>query len=212
MRYRVAVFDCDGVLINSETSNRAYYNELLRRAGRSPLTEEEFSFVHAHTAEESVEHLFREELNLPIEMRNQAFYEMKKLYYNDYLGLLELEPGVRETLLRIRPPMKTAIFTNRTTTMPRITESFMFDSLFDCIKTALDVKRPKPDPGGLIEIIEFFGVTPNELVYIGDTKIDELVASAAGVDFIAYKNNRLNAMFHVKHFNEISCLLEKGGE
>lgn len=209
MRYRVAVFDCDGVLINSEISNRSYYNELLSRVGRSLLTDEEFSFVHAHTAEESVEYLFREELNLPPVLKDLALYEMKRLSYNDYLELLELEPGVRETLIDIRPPIKTAIFTNRTTTMPRITERFMFESLFDCIKTALDVKRPKPDPGGLIEIMNLFCVTPKELVYIGDTKIDELVAKAVGVDFIAYKNNGLNAMFHVKHFNEIGCLLGK---
>lgn len=207
MRYRVAVFDCDGVLINSETSNRSYYNELLRRAGRSLLTEEEFSFVHAHTAEESVEYLFREELNLPPVLKNLALHEIKKLSYNDYLDLLELEPYVRETLLDIRPPIKTAIFTNRTTTMPRITECFMFDSLFDCIKTAMDVKRPKPDPEGLIEIMEFFSVTKNELVYVGDTKVDELVAKAVRVDFIAYKNNKLDAMFHVKHFGEIGRIL-----
>lgn len=209
MRYKVAVFDCDGVLINSERSNRCYYNELLGRMGRSPLTEEEFSFVHAHTAEESVEYLFREELELSAALRDRALIEMRKLSYNDYLELLELEPGVRETLVDIRPPMKTAIFTNRTTTMPRITERFMFNVLFDCIKTALDVKRPKPDPGGLIEIMDFFCVTPNELVYVGDTKVDELVAKAAGVDFIAYKNKVLDAMFHVKHFNEIGCFLRK---
>lgn len=211
MRYKVAVFDCDGVLINSEISNRAYYNELLRRVGRFQLTEEEFSFVHAHTAEESVEYLFREELNLPTEMREKALYEMKRLSYNNYLNLLELEPGVRETITYIRPPMKTAIFTNRTTTMPRITECFIFNSLFDCIKTALDVKRPKPDPGGLMEIMDFFGVTPDELIYVGDTKVDELVAKAAGVDFIAYKNNRLDAMFHVKHFCEIGWFLKRSG-
>ncbi|MEZ0329446.1 MAG: HAD family hydrolase [Dissulfuribacterales bacterium] len=209
MKYKVAVFDCDGVLINSEISNRLYYNELLKRVGRSLLTDEEFSFVHAHTAEESVEYLFREELELSSAWRDMAMIEMKKLSYNDYLDLLELEPGVREVLLDIRPPLKTAIFTNRTTTMPRITERFMFDTLFDCIKTALDVKRPKPDPGGLIEIMDLFCATPNELVYVGDTRVDELVARAAGVDFIAYKNKELNAMFHVKHFSEIGYFLKK---
>lgn len=208
MKYKLAIFDCDGVLINSETSNRAYYNELLKRMGRSPLTDEEFVFVHSHTAEESVLYLFREELGYTEGLMDLILNEMRKISYNDYLELLELEPGVEETILSIRPPMKTAIFTNRTTTMPGIIERFGFKSLFDSIKTALDVKNPKPDPGGLFELMNSFSVDPKEVVYIGDSKVDEMVASRAGVDFIAYKNNGLAAMFHVKHFVELGYLLK----
>ncbi|MDD3553378.1 MAG: HAD family hydrolase [Deltaproteobacteria bacterium] len=207
MRYKVAVFDCDGVLINSETSNLFYYNELLRRMGRFPLTQEEFAFVHSHTAEESVVYLFREELGFSSDLIDKALMEMKNIPYANYLDLLELEPGVVETLQQIRPPIKTAIFTNRTTTMPRITQRFGFDALFDSIKTALDVKRPKPDPSGLMELMEFFGVTARDVVYVGDSRVDELVAKAVGVDFFAYKNKELKAMFHVKHFSEIGGLL-----
>lgn len=48
-----------------------------------------------------------------------------------------------------------------------------------------DVEKPKPDPEGLLKLLELFGVRKNELLYIGDSHVDEKAAAAAGVDFCA---------------------------
>lgn len=58
--------------------------------------------------------------------------------------------------------------------------------LSDCFQYVLggdDVGKPKPDPEGLLTLLELFGVRKNELLYIGDSYVDEKAAEAAGVDF-----------------------------
>ena len=51
---KVVAFDCDGVLFDTEQSNRAFYNEILNHLGKPELTPEQFAFVHMHTLDESL--------------------------------------------------------------------------------------------------------------------------------------------------------------
>lgn len=204
MRYfDLAIFDCDGVLLDSKEANIAYYNDILKQLGRDPMSENEIQYVHTHTAEQSVAYLCRHNDKL----YKKAISVMKYLNYSDYLNLLHLEPGVVETIQNIRPPLLTAIFTNRSTTMPKLREMFGFDNMFDSILCALDVVRPKPDPEGILKVIDLMGVNKKRAVYIGDSVLDEEAAMNADISFIAYKNRSLNAMFHVKHFKEITSIL-----
>lgn len=44
-----------------------------------------------------------------------------------------------------------------------------------------DVARPKPNPDAVLRSLELFGVSPDELVYVGDLDFDVLASRAAGV-------------------------------
>ncbi|MDA8161892.1 MAG: HAD hydrolase-like protein [Desulfobacteraceae bacterium] len=201
--FDLAIFDCDGVLFDSKEANRAYYNAILARFSRGPMNEDEMAYIHMHTAEQSVRHLFRDDEDAC----TQAIIFAKGLDYSGYLHLLKMEPGVTETVSAIRPYIRTAIFTNRGTTMPKLREIFGLDSLFDSILCALDVRDPKPHPEGILKILGQMGIEGQRAVYIGDSPLDEQAAKRAGVRLMAYKNESLDAMFHVKHFHEIKTIL-----
>jgi phosphoglycolate phosphatase-like HAD superfamily hydrolase len=47
------------------------------------------------------------------------------------------------------------------------------------------------------------------VVYIGDSKLDELTAINAGVKFIAYKNPSLHADFHAGSLYEVKEIIGK---
>ncbi len=83
---------------------------------------------------------------------------------------------------------------------------------FNLVVSSLDVKRPKPDPESLVKILNHFGLTPHEAIYIGDSEIDELAAKAAGIPFVAYKNSALTAAYEIEHFRDIEILLEKNSK
>jgi len=51
---KLVVLDCDGVMFDSREANRTFYGHLREHFGRPPLTDEEFAFVHTHSAPESV--------------------------------------------------------------------------------------------------------------------------------------------------------------
>ena len=96
--------------------------------------------------------------------------------------------------------------------MGRVLEEHGLKGCFDLVISCLDVKHPKPAPDALFKILEHFGVSAQEAVYIGDSEIDDQTAKAAKVPFIAYKNRSLKADYYVEHFKEIEVFLEVGKE
>lgn len=203
MRYKLAIFDCDGVLFDSRRANYAYYNQILKFMGKSAMTEDQFFYVHMHTAQKALNYLFpgEEEFRCAVEYAS-------KLDYSQFISFMEMEPGVLETLNTIRRlSVKTAVSTNRSTTMPKLIEVFDLNRWFDMIVCALDVEKPKPDPEGVFKILNYFFEQKNNAIYIGDSKVDEEVARRSGLPFVAYKNEELDAKFHVKHFSEIKDII-----
>lgn len=55
--------------------------------------------------------------------------------------------------------------------------------LFEFAVCSDDCETHKPQPGPLLKYMEWAGLSPAELLYIGDSKYDSLCAQAAGVDF-----------------------------
>jgi len=198
--FKLLIFDCDGVLFDSSKANHKYYNEICIRAGRQPMTDNEFKYVHMHTANESIRFLFSD---YP-QIINHAISIAKTLSYDDFVNYIEFEAGVPEVLDTIKNlGFYMAISTNRSTTIPLLVKRFRLYKWFDKIVSALDVEKPKPDPEGVEKILRYFSLESRDAIYIGDSKVDEEVSKNASIPLIAYKNNTLDALFHVKHFNEI---------
>ena len=202
--FKLAIFDCDGVLFDSREANRHYYNAVLSSVGLQEMDEEQLDFCHMHTASESMAYLLKGQ---PESIVNEANKVIEGVDYSSFLKYMTMEPGVTETVQQIRRFMPAAISTNRSTTMPLLSSMYGLDQLFDRIVCALDVKNPKPDPEGVYNILDYFKVSPREAVYVGDTCVDQEVAERSGVPLIAYKNSSLEAMFHVEHFSEIGRIV-----
>jgi len=201
---RVVIFDCDGVMFDSKRANEAYYNHILVQFGRPEMNKEECDYVHMNTAEQSVTYLFRNDPRL-----QDALAYWRGMSYLPFIPIMEMEPYLKAFLEYLRPAYKTAISTNRSDTMDPVLEEHGLKGYFDLVVSCLDVKHPKPDPESLIKILDYFGLSPEEAIYIGDSQIDEMAARAASVPLVSYKNPRLSAAFHVTHFKEIEALLER---
>jgi len=78
-----------------------------------PLTEEEVAFVHSHSAPQSVPFLFRA---WPEDLARAEAYRAA-VDYTPFLRRMAIEPDLRDFLAAVRPPLATAISTNRTSTM-----------------------------------------------------------------------------------------------
>ncbi len=163
-------------------------------------------YVHTHTAEQSVVHLFKNDPHL-----QQALDYRRQITYFPFIPMMKMEPYLKDFLEYLRPTYKSAISTNRSNTMDRVLADHGLEGYFDLVVSCLDVKRPKPDPESLIKILDYFDLCPQEAIYIGDSEIDQLAARAAGIPLVAYKNRSLSAAYHVEHFKEIENLLERTG-
>jgi len=204
------IYDCDGVLFDSLDQNKRLYNHIALSIGRAPLTDAEALFCHTHTLNESIHHIFSDD-----EVREQkalAFWR-SDINFMDFIVYLKMEPHLIETLKSLKDRgIKTAISTNRTTTMEYIMEKFDLNQYFDMVVTALpkDVKNPKPHPESVEKILKKLNVNGERALYVGDSDVDWKTARSSGVTFIAYKNLDLEADgFIGDHLDLLAFLLDE---
>lgn len=200
--FKVVAFDCDGVMFDSRKANRAYYNHVLDHCHLPAMVPEQLDYVHMHTVDESLAFLIPDKAT-----RDAAQIYRKQLGYLPFLKFMRMEPGLVPLLEALRPRFKTAVATNRTDTMARVMADHHIDHLFDLVVCALDVQFPKPHPEALVKVIDHFSVSPEEVVYVGDSPVDEMAAKAAGIPFVAYRNRELTAEHHIRHLAEMAGLL-----
>ncbi len=200
---KAIAFDCDGVLFDTADSNRAYYNALLQQLDMPVMTEEQFAYAHMNTVADSLAYLFPGD-----ELLAQAKALKQKTSYNPFVKAMKMEPGLMPLLKKLRPAYKTAIATNRSDSMPTLLREHHIEPFFDCIVSANDVARPKPYPDQLIKLLDFFGIDSGEMLYVGDSIVDQQAADAAGVALVAYDNPSLTAKHHIASLKEIETILQ----
>lgn len=197
---KVIAFDCDGVMFDTQKANREYYNRLLSHFGRPSLTAGQFDYIQVNTVEQSLARLFS-----AAELKAVNQYR-KEMSYLQFIKYMEIEPDLKTLLKGLRPEFKTAVATNRTDTMDKVLDEFGLVDLFDMVVTALDVPNPKPAPDCLQRIFKAFEVAPSEVLYIGDSLLDQQAARAAGTQFVAFGNRDLETDRHIRSFRELFYL------
>ena len=199
---KAVAFDCDGVLFDTEQANRIYYSRILQHFGRPALTDEQFAFVHMNTVYESLAYLFPDKKTL-----EAAHVFRKSMDYRQFLRYFMMEPHLFSLLEKLKPHTKTAIATNRTDTMDRLLTEFNLDGWFDLVVTCSDVEHPKPHPDALLKILDHFKLAAHQVIYVGDSRVDELAAKAAGMPLVAYRNPELTSDYHIDTLKELEELL-----
>jgi HAD superfamily hydrolase (TIGR01509 family) len=180
------VFDCDGVLFESRAANLAYYNTILEAFGAPPVDPGDGKRAHlCHTA--ASPEVFRVLLG---EARVDAALEAARLLdYRRFIPAMQPEPGMTAALAGLSARLPLAVATNRGSSMREILEHFDLSGYFRAVVTSHDVARPKPYPDMLIEAARQLALEPAQILFVGDSELDQAAAAAAGVCFAAYRND-----------------------
>jgi HAD superfamily hydrolase (TIGR01549 family) len=197
------VFDCDGVLFDTRDVNRFYYNHILEELGLAPMTAEEEEYAFMHTVDAALARL------VPEELMPRASEILGHMTYDDFMDRMVPEPGLRELLEFLQERnVRMAVNTNRKNSMEKVLERFEMTDFFFPVMTAAKVSRPKPDPEGLLHIVQTWGISPERMAYLGDSILDQEAAQRGGVPLWAYKSRGLEAELHVDSFHELRHWLE----
>ena len=198
------IFDCDGVLINSFESNKWYYNKYKEKFGLEPMNAEEEKQVHALAHADALKFI------LPEEFHEEAFAFSSDESLREGVKLVEIEDGLTRLLEWLRSHnIRMGINTNRTYTLNTVLQMFDIEGYFSPAVTSTTLPNKKPHPEGVHYILQKWNMKPEEVVYIGDTWVDERCAERAGVEFWAYRSTGLNARFHIDSYWTLCNLLEK---
>ncbi|MCE5335804.1 MAG: HAD family hydrolase [Desulfobacteraceae bacterium] len=199
---KVIALDCDGVLFDSREANVVFYNHIMEQIGRPSVREDQREYIHMHPVRESLRYLVDDDER----DFSRAFEYFERIDFGPFNGYLRQEPWLVEFLTLAQKHYRTALATNRTSSTLKLLEEFGLSRYFDLVVCASNVKHPKPHPDSMRRILDTFGVLPEEVLYIGDSSVDEALALATGVCFVGYKNPNLKADLHIEHFRELIFL------
>jgi HAD superfamily phosphatase len=188
MRQALLVFDMDGVLVDVTESYRETIAQTVEHFTGAKLTNEQiqdYKNQGGWNDDWKLSHHIVAAAGVAA-----AFEEVKAYFQSIFLGngsdgLMQRERWVAKpgALERLNHAFRFAVFTGRPKEDARLTlDRFAPELLFDPVIGMYDVERHKPDPEGLLRILqENSGST---VFYVGDTVDDARAARAACVPFI----------------------------
>jgi len=182
---KLLIFDLDGTLIDSRVDLANSVNAMLRNFGRPELPLD----VIASYIGDGAPTLMRRALGDP---DDQAFLSSALgyflLYYREHkLDTTRVYEGILPALQQISSlkngsQRRLAVLSNKPVNPSRqIVEALGMRDFFFRVYGGNSFSTKKPDPLGVSTLLSESGCTPKEAILIGDSDVDVLTASNAGV-------------------------------
>ena len=174
---RGVIFDFDGTLIDSYEAIGESLNHVRSSFSLPPYPAEEIRPMVGHGLEQLIVRAVGADR---VEDGVRLFREFYATVCERKTTIL---PQVKETLDTLdRRGYLMAIASNKPSYFARdILKALEFDHLFVEVLGPNDVQKPKPDPEMLEVIIMRIGLSPEEVVYVGDMPLDVEAGHRAGV-------------------------------
>lgn len=177
MRYRAAVFDLDGTLLDSYAGIHDALSAVLEHFGRPPVTVEEARRLVGHGLEALVAKV------LPEELCAEAAQRFRYRYKVNAPKLTRLMPGAELVVSELwRRGVKLSIASNKPAVFSRqLLAGFGLAELFAFVGGPDAGFPEKPHPAMVFAALDAMNADPAETLYVGDMTVDVATARAAGL-------------------------------
>lgn len=196
---KAVIYDCDGVIVNSDNAILKYYSWLAQVSGvfMPDFSDEKFKrIVLSYTEDGIIDVIAGGDKSI----KEKLYHTIKTVPYTSGFEDIILEPTLKEGLEIVKKygiPM--AVDTNRGRSLSDLLTYFNIREYFSCLITSRDVNKPKPDPEGVYKICDFYKIEPKNVLFIGDSMTDYNAAKSSGANFLAYKNSLNDAPIIYNH-------------
>ncbi|WP_323989351.1 HAD-IA family hydrolase [Nguyenibacter sp. L1] len=212
-RLRLVIFDCDGVLVDSEGPSCRVVAQELRRIG-------------LHYDDDAAVHRFAgRALTL---IKTEAEAETGRALPDDWVAmvqdrLVELmraearaidgAHGMLTAVIGLDLPVRVGSNSSIAEMDVKFARTGLDRFVADRIHSARDMGCPKPDPGVYLHAAETEGVAPDECLVLEDSDTGALAARAAGMACVLLRPLHLPApewpgLYRIAHLSEFAPLLE----
>lgn len=186
---RALIFDLDGLIVDTETPDYEAWQQVYHEHGTDLPLEKWASIVGGTGASDFdpcdyLEHL----VGVPVD--REAIWIQRRKYYVERLGNQDCLPGVCELLTAARAQgLKLAVASSSP-------ENWVSGHLrrleildwFECVRTADDVEKTKPDPALFLAALACLNVAAAEAIVFEDSPNGVLAANRAGIFAVAVPN------------------------
>jgi HAD superfamily hydrolase (TIGR01509 family) len=183
LSFDLIIFDCDGVLVDSEVISCRAHAATLTRHGY-PITEDQVLSRFLGVSDREARQAIETELgrSLPADFEAQ----MKQAALQRYADELRLVPYVAETIAAIGLPKCVASSGTPEKIRHGLSCAGLYDALAPHIFSAVQVKRGKPAPDLFLFAAEQMKASPERCVVIEDSVPGITGARAAGMTVLGF--------------------------
>ena len=183
MKYKLAIFDMDGTILSTLDDLANGVDYALSENGLPAKSKQETRAALGRGVRFLIEQSVPAGLSdAEISKVEEDFLKYYKVHSMDntrpYDGIVELIKEVRAS------GIKTAVVSNKIDSAVKELCANFFEGAFDVAYGERPGIPRKPDPKPINSIIDEFGLSKSEVVYIGDSEVDLLTANNAKINHI----------------------------
>ena len=182
---RLVMFDLDGTLVDSVPDLASAVDHMLLELGRPPAGLEAVRQWVGNGAPVLVRRALAgdiEHASVDDELAERGLALFMEAYARSH-ALTQVYPGVRDTLRWLRAhdvPM--ALITNKPERfVAPLLDQMKLGEFFKWIIGGDTLPQKKPDPAALLFVMQMAGVSPQQALFVGDSRSDVQAAKAASV-------------------------------
>ena len=175
-RFRAAVFDMDGLLLDTEPLWHDAERELLERHGDT-FSEEDMIASHGRALVDTAD-AYATRLGLPAADIER---EIGEIMLAHYLAGAPLHAGARELVLALEGRVPMAVASNTSASLVHRALDSVGLGMLTVVLSGMDMGRPKPAPDVYVEACRALGVEPGDAVAFEDSPMGVQSARGAGM-------------------------------
>jgi HAD superfamily hydrolase (TIGR01509 family) len=196
MKYKCVIFDCDGVLVDSESIGARVWVEMAKKLGLSISFKKAFDEFTGKSFNSVVESLSEK---AKTEIPDDFEKEFRAKTYSAFQADLQPINGIHDVLKKITVPFCVASSGPRekidlNLAKVDLISFFPSDRIFSCY----DIRKWKPDPAIYLYAAKQMGFRPEDCVVIEDSPFGVQAAIAGGFDVLIYADKDKEKKFNVK--------------
>ena len=184
MPYKACIFDLDGTLADTLQSIACFGNGTLNAFGYPSIDPEEYKLLVGNGADMLIRRMLaRVGAGLrEAEIKNfRAEYDRR--YESRPMHLVPAYPGLQGLLSKLKSNgVKLGVLSNKPDNMTRAIVSKLYGDTPGAVHGQLPGVPAKPDPTAALAMARELGVSPGDVLYIGDSGVDMDTAKNAGMD------------------------------
>lgn len=197
MKYKLAIFDLDGTILDTIEGLAISMNESRRLSGLEVQPLEQVKAMVGNGMRKLVQRSIANDINADEDEILNQFME----FYNAHcVELTKPYEGIPQLLKNIRGAgIKTAVLTNKADYASQLLINALLPDLFDEVVGHVDGVPHKPDPTSLNAMLKRFGISSQDSVYIGDSEVDIATGKNAHMDVISVDWGFKTREFLIEH-------------
>lgn len=185
MNYKCIIFDCDGVLVDSESISAKIFQQMAAELGLKMDFETAVEQFAGTSMSDNIQFVSD---NIAEEMPEDFETEFRKRTYEAFkTGIRPIE-GVHELLEKVKVPFCVASSGPANKIELNLTVTKLIDKFRGKIFSSYDIGSWKPEPGIFLHAAKTMGFSPEECVVIEDSASGIRAAVAGGFRVFALAN------------------------